>query len=222
MKVEIWSDVACPFCYIGKAHFDKAIEKFEKRDEIEVVWKSFLLDPNLPNDTDQDIFTSLAERKQMPPAQVKEMTAHVQSMAENAGIKMDFNRVKPVNTTKAHRLLQLAKSEGKGAEMKVRLLKAYFAEGANVANRDELVALAGDVGIKPEQVDEALTNGKYQDALDADLQEARDFRITGVPFFVVDRKYGISGAQPAEVFSENLKKAFSEWKTEKAAMQNND
>lgn len=219
MTVEIWSDVACPFCFIGKAHFDQALEKFENKDDIEVVWRSFLLDPTLPEETEEDIYTSLAERKQMPKTQVMDMTAHVKSMADKVGIKMDFDRIKPVNTTKAHRVLQLSKIKGKGAEMKLNLLKAYFSEGLNIANREALVSVAERVGLDEKMVDEALTDQKYLDRVNHDLAEAREFRITGVPFFVIDRKYGISGAQPTAVFSENLSKAYAEWKTEKAEAQ---
>lgn len=211
LTIEIWSDVACPFCYIGKANFEKALAAFPDKEHVAVVWKSFILDPTLPDLTDKTLISSLSEKKGMSIEQTVQMTARVHEMALGSGIEMDFDKALPVNTFHAHRVLQKAKKLGKGSEMKERLFKAYFTEGVNIADHKVLEKLAAEVGISGEDVHTALTESAFADAVNADVQEARSFGISGVPYFVIDRKYGISGAQPVQTFDNALQQAFAEW-----------
>lgn len=212
MKIEIWSDVACPFCYIGKAHLDEALSSFAEAGEIEVVWKSYQLDPTLPYVAETDLYASLSEKKGMSPEQVRQMTTQVKQMAQKAGLTLDFDRAVPVNTMYAHILLQYAKTMSKGNEMKMRLLRAYFQEGENVASKETLIKLGAEIGLEAKAVQDALENEKYRAAVEKDVAEASAYGISGVPFFAVNDKYGISGAQPVEVFTKTIEKAYAEWK----------
>jgi predicted DsbA family dithiol-disulfide isomerase len=144
--------------------------------------------------------------------QTVQMTDRVHEMALGSGIEMDFDKALPVNTFHAHRVLQMAKKMGKGPEMKERLFKAYFTEGVNIADHKVLETLAADVGLSEEDLRNALADPSFADAVNADVQEARSFGISGVPYFVIDRKYGISGAQPVQTFDNALQQAFAEWK----------
>ncbi len=214
MKIEIWSDVACPFCYIGQAHLRKALAEFPEKEQIEIEWKSFVLDPTLPDDTAQDLFTSLSERKGMPLNQVMQMTTRVEQMGMQAGLNMNFQSAKPVNTAKAHQLIQLAKAQGVGDAAEERLFKAYFEEGANIAKNEVLVELGKDVGLQAEQILMALNSAEFAAKAQHDIQEARALGINGVPFFRLNGKYGLSGAQPVSAMQQALAQAFSEWKSE--------
>ncbi len=212
MKIEIWSDVACPFCYIGQEHLNKALASFPERQNVEIVWKSYILDPSLPEYTDENLYNMLAESKGMPLTQVMEMTHHVNNMAMNTGLKLNFDAVKPVNTRKAHRLIQLAKKEGLGAEIENRLFKAYFIEGANMADIETLKLLGAEIGLEETLIKNALDSKEIDALIDQDLLEARKLGVRGVPFFVIDGKYALSGAQPVTVFSQTIQRSYSEWK----------
>lgn len=211
MKIEIWSDVACPFCYIGQAHLMEALSTFPERDKIEIEWKSFILDPTLPQQTDDDLFTVLSERKGMPMEQVMQMTAHVENMASKAGLQLNFKETVPVNTLKAHALLQLAKEKGKGNEAKLRLFKAYFEEGANLGKDEVLMALGKDLNLAEAELKNALNSDAYRLKVQGDVNTARQLGVSGVPFFVLDGKYSLSGAQPAATMKQALSQAFAEW-----------
>jgi protein disulfide-isomerase len=212
MKIEIWSDIACPFCYIGKAHLAEAMKNLPDSDQIEIEWKSFQLDPTLPKSTDKTLFASLAESKGITMEQATNMTVQVKGMAQKAGLVMDFDRVVPVNTFDAHRLLQFAKTQGKGDAVKLALLKAYFTEGADVADAETLIGLGLKAGLPEKDLRETVNGDAFAKEVQSDIAEARQFNISGVPFFVVDRKYGISGAQPAAQMEATLEKALTEWK----------
>jgi predicted DsbA family dithiol-disulfide isomerase len=209
IKVEIWSDVMCPFCYIGKRHFEQALASFEGKDQVEVEWKSFQLDPTVPHDLqyDGDIYQYLAEKKGWSYEQSVQMHQHVVDMAANAGLKYDFSRAKPANSLRAHLLIQLAKSKGLGDEMEEALFKAYFTEGRDFGNVDELMSLGQEIGLEEEDMKAALQSEELVNKVTAEIQEGQQLGLTGVPFFVVDRKYGISGAQPVEAFTQVLEKA---------------
>ncbi len=211
MKIEIWSDVACPFCYIGQAHLMEALSTFPEKDKIEIEWKSFILDPTLPQQTDDDLFTVLSERKGMPMEQVMQMTAHVENMASKAGLQLNFKKTVPVNTLKAHALLQLAKEKGKGNEAKQRLFKAYFEEGANLGKDGVLIALGKDLNLAEAELKNALSSDAYRLKVQGDVNTARQLGVSGVPFFVLDGKYSISGAQPTATMKQALAQAFAEW-----------
>ncbi|SFT54202.1 Predicted dithiol-disulfide isomerase, DsbA family [Algoriphagus locisalis] len=211
MKIEIWSDVACPFCYIGKRKLEKAIERFPQKDKIEIEWKSFLLNPDQvtqPNKSSQEY---LAEVKGWSLEQTKEITANVANMAAQEGLEYHLDKTVVANTKKAHRLLHLAKTVGKGDEMKESLLKAYFTDAVNIDDDAVLLRLGKALGLEETSIQEVLTTDKFENEVDQDIYESRQLGVRGVPFFVLDRKFGISGAQPDEVFDQTLEKAWAEY-----------
>lgn len=213
MKVEIWSDIVCPFCYIGKRHYEKAIQELGFNEEIEVVWRSYQLDPTTKVDKSKKVnsYESFAEKKGISVAQAKQMFDNVKQMAAKAGLNYNFDISVPANTKRAHLVLQKAKEKGLGDALKEQLLKAYFMEGKDVDDENTLIALGKTVGLTEAEVKTALTDATYNLKLQADLKQASEYGITGVPFFVVDGKYGISGAQPVDVFKQTLKGAYEEW-----------
>jgi predicted DsbA family dithiol-disulfide isomerase len=206
MKIEIWSDIMCPFCYIGKRHLEKALETFPGKDKVEIEWKSFQLDPTIPMDLGEEtnVYDYLAARKGISLEQVKLMHDRVSDMAEAVGLHYDFDQAKVANSLKSHHLIQFAKDHGKGDAIEERLFQAYFMEGKNLALDDVLVACGEDVGLKREGILEALQDENYAYRVKQDIQEGENLGVRGVPFFVFDRKYGISGAEPIEVFTKTL------------------
>lgn len=210
MKIEIWSDVMCPFCYIGKKHLEKALEEFPGKDEVEIVWKSFQLNPNLPESSNESVYEYLAKSKGISLEQSKQMHGHVEQMAKNAGLDYHFEKAVVANSFKAHRVLQLAKRNNLGDQLKEVLLHAYFTEGKNIGDKQVLIELAEKVGMTAEDVELALSNESFANYVNNDIEEARQIRVQGVPFFVFDRKYAISGAQPVEHFKDTLSKVFEE------------
>jgi predicted DsbA family dithiol-disulfide isomerase len=210
MKIEIWSDIACPFCYIGKRRFEAALQSFPASDKVEVIYRSFELDPHAERDIDHDVHDMLAAKYGMSREQAKAMNANVTEQARSVGLTYRLDDMILTNTLDAHRLIHYAASVGKGIEMKERLLKAYFTDSKHVGDRPTLAALAGEVGLDPKETALMLEGDEYIAEVRADEQEAAKLGIRGVPFFVVNRKYGISGAQPTEVFVEALEKAWEE------------
>jgi len=205
IKIDIWSDIACPWCYIGKRHFEAGVAALgEDAPEIEVEYHSFELAPDTPVDFEGSEIDFLAKHKGMPAERVQQMLQHVTGVAANAGLDYDFDALQHTKTLKAHELLHFAKSEGRQLELAERLFKAYFTEGRHVGRVDELVALAADAGLDADAAREALESGRFADAVQADIAQAGAYGINGVPFFVIDGKYGVSGAQPAEVFGQVL------------------
>ncbi|SKB39616.1 protein disulfide-isomerase [Parapedobacter luteus] len=215
MKIEVWSDIACPFCYIGKHHFETALARFSGRQAVRLEWKSFQLDPDLPKDTIYtDTYHYLAERKGLPIAQARDMTVRVAAMAKHAGVELNFERTVVANTWDAHRLLHMAQLRGVGNAMKEILFRAHFTEGKDISDRETLVALGESAGLEQAAITAMLNSDQYGYDVARDIQEARNIGARGVPFFVFDRKYAVSGAQPSEVFLETLEKAFETWKKE--------
>lgn len=212
MKIEIWSDVICPFCYIGKRNFEAALKQFEHATELEIVWKSFQLDPSIPEDLEESQETYLSKRKGLALQQVKAMLAQVSEMARGVGLQYQLEKSVVANTKKAHRLIQMAKTKGLGDEAEESLFHAFFIEGRNIADNHELQSIGLAIGLSKDEVSEALSDAQYEQAFHQDLAEAQQLGISGVPFFVFDRKYGISGAQPVPVFVETLKKSYAEWR----------
>ena len=207
MKIEIWSDVVCPWCYIGKRRLERALSQFEHADEVEIAWRSFQLNPDTPAGTAVPTLDYLARR--FGP-QSKDMTGRVAELAAGEGLDFDFDAALTVNTLDAHRLLHLAADQGVGDAAKERLLRAHFTEGADLSDPETLVRLAGEAGVDSDRAREVLAGTEYADAVRADIELAQAFGATGVPFFVIDRKYGISGAQPAEAFLQALRTAYAE------------
>jgi len=211
MKIEIWSDVVCPFCYIGKRKLEKALDKFPLKDQVEIEWKSFQLNPEEKTNPSINTLEHLAQSKGWSMDQTKEITSNVVEMAKEHGLEFDFEKAKVANTKNAHRLIHFEKKQGKGGEMKERLLKAYFSDGENVDDPNTLIKLGAEIGLNESEIKSMLASNQFDDAVDQDIYESRLIGVRGVPFFVLDRKFGISGAQPDEVFEETLEKAWSEF-----------
>ena len=204
MQVEIWSDVVCPWCYIGKRRFEKALAQFAHAGEVEGTWRSFQLNPEHPKGFHQSVEESLARKYGGSPEQIRAMNERVTRIAAEEGLQYDFSRYTVVNTFDAHRMTHLAKAHGLGTEAHERLLRAQLVEGEVLDDPETLVRLTTEIGVPEEEARRVAESDAYTAEVEADLQLAREFGITGVPFFVIDRKYGISGAQPTEVFLNAL------------------
>lgn len=211
MTVEIWSDVMCPFCYIGKRQYETALKKFADSDRVEVVWKSFQLDPSAPDTATESHLDYLVQRKGMSVETVKQMMANVTQYARQVGLEYNLDNSLIVNSFKAHQLIQFAKTKGLGDEMEERLFRAFFIDGKNMADLATLTQLGKEIGLDEAELQAAFTDDKYAYSVRQDIQEAQQIGVTGVPFFVFNRKYAVSGAQPSEVFLQTLEKSFSEW-----------
>lgn len=213
MKIEIFSDVGCPWCFIGKRRFEKALESFEHRDQVEVEWKSYQLDPSLPEHDDRSEVDYLAQTKGLPRGQVTQMLAHVSEQARGEGLAYDFDNLVVANSWKAHRVIQRAKAESlQAAEaLEEHLFQAHFEQGLDIGAEQVLVRLGAAAGLTEAQVREALSEDRWETAVKQDLATAQALGVTGVPFFVLGRKYGISGAQPTELFIQALQQAWSEF-----------
>ncbi|MGA0560580.1 DsbA family oxidoreductase [Larkinella sp. VNQ87] len=211
MKVEIWSDVMCPFCYIGKRKFEAALAQFPQKDSIEIVWKSFQLNPSQVTDPDKSVTEYLAEVKGWTLGYARQMNDYVTNMAKEVGLDYDFDKAVVANSFDAHRLVQLAKKYDQGDALEERLFKAYFTEGLNTADHETLLQLGTDIGLPAEEVRQVLTSSAYTTEVKRDIQEARQIGVTGVPFFVFNQKYAVSGAQAPETFLGALHKSFGEW-----------
>lgn len=209
IKVEIWSDVMCPFCYIGKRNFENALDSFEGKENVEVEWKSFQLAPTIPHDLDYkgDIYQYLAEKKGWSYDQSVQMHKQVVDMAAGVGLDYNFKKARPANSLKAHLVIQLAKSKGLGDEMEEVLFKAYFTEGRDFGDVNELLNLGMSIGLDESDIRDALQSQSLVDKVNGEIQEGQQLGLTGVPFFVIDRKYGVSGAQPTTAFSQVLERA---------------
>jgi len=207
MKVEIWSDVMCPFCYIGKRRFEEALALFPQADEVQITWKSFQLNPDMVTDPSISIHQYLADIKGWQLDYARQLNQQVTEMAAGVGLHYDFDRAVVANSFDAHRLLQLAKQHGLGDAAEEALFKAYFTEGKNIADRGTLTELGVAIGLDANEMKQVLSTNAYADAVKHDIDEAQQLGIRGVPFFVFDEKYAVSGAQPVEVFLETLEKA---------------
>lgn len=219
MKIEIWSDVVCPFCYIGKRKLEKSLAKMPFADQVEIEWKSFQLNPEQETNPNFSTIEHLSKSKGWSLEQTLEITSNVIAMAEAEGLVFDFNKAVVANTKNAHRLIHLAKKSSKGPEMKERLLKAYFTEGFNVDDPEILIALGVEVGLDASKIDEMLKSNQFENEVELDIYESRQLGVRGVPFFVLDRKYGISGAQPDQVFDDSLAKAWEEYEKANPVLQ---
>ncbi|MDR5693603.1 DsbA family oxidoreductase [Agromyces indicus] len=205
IKIDIWSDIACPWCYIGKRHLESGIAALgDAAPAVEIEYHSYELSPDTPVDYAGSTVDFLAHRKGMPVEQVEQMLERVTGIAAQAGLSYDFDAVVHTKTLKAHELLHFAKEHGLQLELSERLFRAYFTEGRHVGRIDALVELAVEVGLDADAAREALESGRFGPAVQADIAQAGAYGIQGVPFFVFDDKYGVSGAQPAEVFSQVL------------------
>jgi predicted DsbA family dithiol-disulfide isomerase len=217
MKVEIWSDVVCPWCYIGKRRFERALSEFENAEEVEVEWKSFELDPSAPKEVEGKLEEVLAKKYRASVGQARSMMQRVVDTSREEGIDVDFDIARSGNTFDAHRLIHLAKARGKGDAMKERLMRGYFCEGVLPSDHEALIRLAAEVGLDEAEVVDALAGEAFARDVRGDEVAARQIGVTGVPFFVIDGKYGISGAQPSEVLLQVLQQTHQEAALEKGA-----
>lgn len=204
MKIEIWSDYVCPFCYIGKRTLEQALEKSGYSSQAEISFKAYELDPNTPQDSTVSVYESLAKKTGQTVEQAKKMTEGAAAHARTVGLEYDFDKMMQVNTFTAHRLVKWAETQGKEAALVELLMKNYFIEGKNVNEQQVLEDAAEMVGLPREQATEVITSARFEQEVRADIEEARQIGVQGVPFFVVNRKYAISGAQPVEAFVEAL------------------
>jgi predicted DsbA family dithiol-disulfide isomerase len=208
MRVDIWSDIVCPWCYIGNARFSRALADLEQRDEIEVVYRSFELDPSIPGGQATPILDMLAAKYGMSPAQAQQAEARVAGMAAAEGLDFTADRAMG-NTFDAHRLVHLGREHGMQERLLQRLYRAYFGEGRSVFDHEALVGLAAGEGLDPDIARRVLKDGSYGEAVHADEDQAARLGINGVPFCVIDGKYGVSGAQPEETFAQALRDAWA-------------
>ena len=206
----MWSDVVCPWCYIGKRRLESALEQFPHRDQVEVVWRSFQLDPSVPEGETHPTLPALAAKYGRPVEEMRGMMAHVEEVAAGAGLAYQLADGVSGNTLLAHELLHLAAEHGLRNQLKERLLHAYFEEGRSVFDVDSLVPFAVEVGLDEAEVREALADRRHLAAVHQEAATAQALGATGVPFFVVDRKYGAAGAQPAELLLQILERAWAE------------
>jgi predicted DsbA family dithiol-disulfide isomerase len=210
MKVEIWSDVMCPFCYIGKRKFEAALAQIPQKEEVEVVWKSFQLNPNLKTDTSKNTIKHLAESKGWSLDYTKGVTSHVTQLAENVGLTFDFDKAVVANSFDAHRFSAFAKTKGLQDAAEERLFHAYFTEGKNTADHNILAQLGADIGLDAAEIKQILATDAFTEDVKNDILQAQQFGINGVPFFVFKGKYAVSGAQESSVFLQVLTKTFEE------------
>jgi predicted DsbA family dithiol-disulfide isomerase len=213
MLIEIWSDVVCPWCYIGKRRLEKALLEFDHADEVEVRWRSFQLDPGAPTEPTESTSVMLARKYGQTPEGARRMQDQVEAVAAEEGLVLRLGDTLHLNTVDAHRVIHLAHELG-GTDLQGRvkeaLLDAYFARGRNLADHAVLREVAVASGLDAARVEEVLAGSAYTDEVWADMEQAQAYGASGVPFFVVDRKYGVSGAQPAETFAQVLERAWSE------------
>jgi len=216
IDIQIWSDVACPWCYIGKRRFEKALAGFPQRDQVRVTWRSFQLDPTLPERSDRDEIGYLAETKGMPRAAVEQMVSQVRQVAAGEGLDYDFDALVVANSRRAHRVLQAAKladaaDGGNRADaLEEGLFSSHFERGGHIGDADTLVTLATAAGLDADAARDALDSEELDRAVEDDIALAARLGIRGVPFFIVDSRYGVSGVQPPEVFLDVLGTVLSE------------
>ncbi|KQP66551.1 MULTISPECIES: DsbA family oxidoreductase [unclassified Nocardioides] len=213
MQIEIWSDVVCPWCYVGKRRLESALADFEHADEVEVVYRSFELDPSAPHHGHEKTLPQLARKYGRPEDEMRQMVASLVETGAEEGLELRLFDTVHTNTVDAHRLLHHALAVGGPAQqraLKEELLAAYFSRAEDVGDHDVLVAAARAAGLEEGPAREVLAGQAHAEEVAADVEQARAYGATGVPFFVVDRRYGISGAQPADVFAQVLRTAWTE------------
>jgi predicted DsbA family dithiol-disulfide isomerase len=208
LKVEIWSDVVCPWCYIGKRRFEQALNQFEHARDIDIEWKSFQLDPDTTPEPGKNIHQMLADKKGWTLDYARQMNDHVASMAKDVGLTYHFDQAVVANTFDAHRLLQLAKKKGLGPAAEEKLFTAYFTDGRNIGDHSTLVQLGTELGLSATEVSQMLSTDECAEEVSRDAYEAYQLGIHSVPTFIFNEKYGVSGAQEPELFLNTLRKAW--------------
>jgi predicted DsbA family dithiol-disulfide isomerase len=212
MNIEIWSDVACPWCYIGKRRLENALNDFEQREDVTLAWRSFQLDPDAPREYGKPVAEMLTEKYGVSLSEAKAMNERVTRLAAEEGLEYRLENIRWGNTFDAHRLIHLAATHGAQSRMKERLLAAFFTEGLALTELETLVDLATEIGLEDDEARETLTGDAFAEAVRADIARARKLGIQGVPFYLFDGKLAVSGAQPTETFSKALEKAWADRK----------
>lgn len=210
MKIEVWSDYVCPFCYIGKRQLEKAIEASGLQGQVDVQMKAFQLDPYTPADVESTMIETLAQKYNTSIEQATQMTNGVKERALEVGLKYDFDNMRPANTFKAHRLAKWAEQNGKGEAFSEAMMEAYFIDAKKINDVNVLADIAEKVGLPREAAIAVAGNADFEQEVNQDIQEAMQIGVKGVPFFVLNRKYAISGAQPQELFEDTLRKVAEE------------
>ncbi|GAB4129608.1 MAG: protein disulfide isomerase FrnE [Sideroxydans sp.] len=210
MQIEVWSDVICPWCYIGKRKLEMALAKFPHSEQVQVVWRSYELDPDAPRQHAGTLNEMLAQKYDVSPEEVAAMNARVTAAAREVGLDYQLERARPGNTLDAHRLLHFAAARQLGDAASERLMRGYFVESLPIGDREALARLAPEFGIPQHEARALLESNAYTEAVRADEARAADFGITGVPCFVIDEHIVIAGAQPVEVFADTLRQAWRE------------
>ena len=212
MHIEVWSDFVCPFCYIGKRRLEEALADFPEADEVEVSFKSFELDPNAPVDTEKNMYELLSAKYGKSVEEMKQMAENMRQQAAEMGLDFQFDTIVPTNTFDAHRLFQRAREQGLGEQVSEELFHAHFEKSEHIGDREKLTNIALKVGMSQEDVEAAFSEDRYAESVRHEEHEAQQIGVQGVPFFVINRKYAISGAQPKEAFLNGLRKALDEEK----------
>jgi predicted DsbA family dithiol-disulfide isomerase len=210
MSVEIWSDIMCPFCYIGKRKFEQALSQFEGKDEVEIIWKSYQLSPQLVTDTSTNINEYLSVHKGITLEQAQQMNAQVSQMAKQVELEYNLDKSVVANSFDAHRFSHYALSKGKQGAAEEKLFQAYFTEGKNMDDKNILMDIGTEIGLDANEIEKILDSEMYRDAVIEDIKEAEAIGVQGVPFFVFDRKYAVSGAQDTAVFLNTLQQTLKE------------
>lgn len=212
LSVDVWSDIACPWCYVGKRRFEAALALFPHRDTVEVTWRSFELDPAAPaqRDPSQSYAARLAKKYGSTLAQAEERLQHMTEIGAGEGLKLDFQNIRGGNTFNAHRLLHLARARGKQLLLKERMLRGYFSEGLPIGDTDSLLRVSGEAGLDVDEARALLSSDLYADAVRADQREAHQLGVDGVPFFKLGDRYGVPGAQPSALLAQALTRAWDE------------
>ncbi len=213
MKVDIWSDIRCPFCYIGKRKFELALDKFDNKEIVEIEWHSFELDPNIKTTKGVNIYDYLAEKKGMSVEQSKQMHEYVSQTAREVGLHYNFDKTIVASSFDGHRLIQLAKRQGLGDAAEERLFKAYFTEGVNISEFSSLVKIGTEIGIEPIEIERMLSSNDFTKEVREDEVTAENIGVNGVPYFVFNQKYAISGAQSPDTFLQVFNKILEESKS---------
>lgn len=210
MKVEIWSDIVCPFCYIGKRKFENALAAFEKKEQVEIVWQSFQLDPDMISVKGQSVDQYLANRKGVSLKEGRELNGYMSNIAKEVGLEYNFEKAIVSNTMNAHRLLHLAKTAGVQNDVKEKLFAAYYTDGKDVGDTETLVQIGESAGLQEDAIRNMLQSNEYIKEVRIDQFRGEQLGVQGVPFFVFNNKYAVSGAQSAGVFSNVLEKVWQE------------
>jgi protein disulfide-isomerase len=213
MIVDIWSDIMCPFCYIGKRQFEAALASFAHKEKVEVIWHSYQLDPSIKYEEGKDVYTRLAEMKGKTREWSIKMHQSVVDMANKEGLDYDFSNAKIANSYDAHRVIQYAKTEGLGAAAEERFFRAYFMEGAVMSDHDTLIKLGVEIGLDKAGVSKVLSSDLFSKEVEQDILFAQRLGVNGVPFFLFDHKWAVSGAQGTPVFMKALNHTWKESNT---------